>query len=153
MNPRHPVSGLTKHLGYWLRMVSNHVSHAFARKVEARGVTVAEWVVLRALYDIESLAPGRLAEQMGMTRGAVSKLADRLIDKGLIARTFNPDDARAQILRLSPAGEQLVPELATLADENDADCFGPLTTEERGQLERLLQKIAGRRGLKDIPVS
>ena len=38
------VSALDAHLGYWLRAVSNHVSHAFKTKVERHGVTVAEWV-------------------------------------------------------------------------------------------------------------
>ena len=36
------VSPLESHLGYWLRVVSNHVSHGFKSKVEAHGVTVAE---------------------------------------------------------------------------------------------------------------
>ena len=66
-----PVSDLETHLGYWLRYVSNHVSQAFARKVEARGVTVAEWVVLRELYDADDALPARIAERIGMTRGAI----------------------------------------------------------------------------------
>ena len=45
------LSSLESHLGYWLRYVSNHVSHAFSLKLAARGVTVAEWVVLRELYE------------------------------------------------------------------------------------------------------
>lgn len=53
------------------------MSHAFSRKVQARGVTVAEWVVLRELYDGDSM-PSALAERLGLTRGAISKLADRL---------------------------------------------------------------------------
>ncbi|MGH7103573.1 MAG: MarR family winged helix-turn-helix transcriptional regulator [Acetobacteraceae bacterium] len=76
MPPAHSASDLTDHLGYWLRYVSNHVSQAFARKVEAHGVTVAEWVLMRQLPDEKALAPSRLAERMGMTRGAISKLAD-----------------------------------------------------------------------------
>ncbi len=42
-----PLPHLTSHLGYWLRYVSNHASHAFARKLDGRDVTVAEWVVMR----------------------------------------------------------------------------------------------------------
>ena len=87
------LSPLESHLGYWLRYVSNHVSHAFALKVAARGVTVAEWVVLRELYDGES-APSAVADRLGMTRGAISKLADRLIAKGLIARRASAGDRR-----------------------------------------------------------
>ena len=80
MPRRTELSSLESHLGYWIRYVSNHVSHAFALKLAAVGVTVAEWVVLRELYDFES-APSALADRLGMTRGAISKLADRLIDK------------------------------------------------------------------------
>jgi predicted regulator of amino acid metabolism with ACT domain len=80
--PKHPistVSDLKKHVGFWLRFVSNHVSHAFARKLLASGVTVAEWVVMREMFDDEETSPGVLAERIGMTRGGVSKLVDRLV--------------------------------------------------------------------------
>ena len=78
-----PASDLTAHTGYWLRMVSNAVSQDFARKVADEGVTVAEWSFMRALYDADAMAPSALAEKMGMTKGAISKLADRLLGKGL----------------------------------------------------------------------
>ncbi|MCR6660301.1 MAG: MarR family transcriptional regulator [Asticcacaulis sp.] len=148
----HP-SHLTSHLGFWLRFVSNHVSHAFARKLEGRDVTVAEWVLLRELYDADTIAPSRLAERMGMTRGAITKLADRLIAKGLVSRQANPEDARAQTLTITVAGQGLIPELSALADSNDAEFFGHLTPAEREEIERLLKDIITRRGLTAVPVS
>ncbi|WP_416065731.1 MarR family winged helix-turn-helix transcriptional regulator [Rhizobium sp. ZK1] len=150
---RHPpISELTSHLGYWMRMVSNQVSLAFAKKLEAKDVTVAEWVVMRELYDVEALAPSRLAERMGITRGAISKLADRLIDKALIARNASPDDGRAQSLALTAEGRRLVPELAALADTNDAEYFGHLQPDERQMIEDMLRAIAERRDIRTIPV-
>ncbi|MGN6207181.1 MarR family winged helix-turn-helix transcriptional regulator [Asticcacaulis sp.] len=146
-------SPLTSHLGFWLRFVSNHVSHAFARKLEGRDVTVAEWVLLRELYDADTIAPSRLAERMGMTRGAITKLADRLIAKGLVSRQANPEDARAQTLTITAAGQGLIPELSALADSNDAEFFGHLTPVERAEIERLLKDIITRRGLTAVPVS
>jgi DNA-binding MarR family transcriptional regulator len=152
MSSTQPVSDLTAHLGYWLRYVSNHVSQAFARKVEAHGVTVAEWVLMRQLLEVEALAPSRLAERMGMTRGAVTKLADRLIAKSLMARVANPEDGRAQTLSLTPAGRAIVPELAVLADANDAEFFDQLALEDRAALHRILRGIVEKRGLKSVPV-
>jgi hypothetical protein len=55
------VSKLSDHLGYWLRLVSIHVSITFARKLAAEEVTVAEWLVLRVLFDAENFAPSKLA--------------------------------------------------------------------------------------------
>lgn len=146
------AAALTDHLGYWLRYVSNNVSQAFARKVEQHGVTVAEWVLMRQLLDVESSAPSRLAARIGMTRGAVTKLADRLIAKSLAVRTADPADGRAQTLALTPAGRALVPVLAALADANDAEFFDHLTGDERMKLIRLLQDIVERRGLDALPV-
>ncbi len=145
-------SNLVTHLGFWLRMVSNAVSHSFARKLESQGVTVSEWVVLRALYDVERVPPSQLAERMGLTKGAISKLADRLFEKSLIERQANPDDKRAHTLALTAFGRSLVPRLAELADQNDAEFFGELTSDERLCLAQVLEKIVRDRELTKIPV-
>jgi DNA-binding MarR family transcriptional regulator len=146
------VSDLTAHLGFWLRMVSNHVSHAFAAKLADKEVTVAEWCLMRALYGKEPTPPSRLADAMGMSRSAITKLADRLIAKSLIMREASADDGRAQTLALTNRGSALVPDLAALADRNDAEFFECLTTGERKTLERLLKRLAQRGDMTAIPI-
>ncbi len=64
------VSAMEAHLGYWLRVVAYHVSHSCFLKLAAEDVTVAEWVVLRELYEPTAVAPSELATRLGMTRGA-----------------------------------------------------------------------------------
>jgi DNA-binding MarR family transcriptional regulator len=145
-------SALTDHTGYWMRMVSNAVSYEFARKVAAVGVTVAEWSFMRVLHDEQGIAPSAFAAKLGMTKGAISKLADRLEAKGLVERTENTHDKRAHSLSLTADGRAKVPILAKLADENDAEYFGLLTTEERETLDRILKSLAERRGLTTTPV-
>lgn len=147
-----PVSPLTDHTGYWMRMVSNAVSQEFARKVTDQGVTVAEWAFLRTLFDEDVMAPTVLANKMGMTRGAISKLADRLLAKGLISRNESEADKRGQLLALTPEGRAKVPILAQLADTNDAEYFGVLTPEERAALVQILKALVERRGLTATPV-
>lgn len=144
-------SALTDHLGYWLRLVSNAVSAGFARRLQAEGVTVAEWVLLRLVMAGEG-QPSALARQMGMTKGAISKLADRLEARGLLARQADPQDGRAQLLRLTDAGAALVPLLAAMADANDTAFFGALTEDERATLRALITKLAERHGLTGTPV-
>lgn len=146
------VSDLEDHLGYWLRLVSNQVSHAFATKIEARGVTVAEWVVLRKLFDEEDVAPGSIASGLGMTRGAISKLADRLVDKKLISRKSFADDLRQQRLALTAKGRALVPVLAADADRNDCDFFGRLKEPDRMLLLGMLQELAKSLDSKASPI-
>ena len=146
-----PVSDLKKHVGFWLRFVSNHVSHAFARKLLASGVTVAEWVIMREMFDDHETSPGVLAERIGMTRGGVSKLVDRLVNKKLVTRRDRSDDRRFQTIALTAAGRRLTPQLAALADQNDEEFFHPLSSGERAALIAIMKKLVDAHGLQTLP--
>jgi DNA-binding MarR family transcriptional regulator len=145
------VSDLKKHVGFWLRFVSNHVSHAFARKLLASGVTVVEWVVMREMFDDEETSPGVLAQRIGMTRGGVSKLVDRLVSKKLITRRERSDDRRFQSIALTASGRRLIPHLAASADENDEEFFHPLSAGERAALISTMKKLVEAHSLQTLP--
>jgi DNA-binding MarR family transcriptional regulator len=126
-----------------MRLVSNQVSHSFARKLEATGVTVAEWVVLREMSGGSATSsPSAVAELTGLSRGAVSKLVERLLKKGFVTRRDSSGDRRRQDIKLTPSAVVLVPRLAKLADENDEAFFGVISHEERHALRTILLRIA-----------
>jgi DNA-binding MarR family transcriptional regulator len=145
------VSDLRSHTGFWLRFVSNHVSQSFARKLVGSGVTVAEWVVLREMFDASATSPSALATATGLTRGAISKLIDRLVQKDLVSRAEAADDRRFQDVRLTPAGRTMVPKLAALADQNDHEFFSQLPVGERERLVATLKKLVATNKLTQIP--
>jgi DNA-binding MarR family transcriptional regulator len=147
------VSTLQSHIGFWMRLVSNSVSQAFAAKLEETGVTVAEWVVMREMYGEAGITtPSQVAELTHLTRGAVSKLLERLLQKGLITRTESKEDRRYQDIQLTTAGRRLVPQLAALADQNDKEFFSSISASERAQLMKLLKKLAEARSLRSYPI-
>lgn len=150
--PEAALSQLEAHLGYWLRYVSNHVSAAFARKVESEGVTVSEWVVLRTLIDAAPCAPRLVAERTGLHKAPISRLLDRLVQRDLVQRKADPEDARAQIISLTPKGRMLVPRLAAMADANDAEYFAHLSSTDRNHLMRILRRTVHAHGMKQIPM-
>jgi DNA-binding MarR family transcriptional regulator len=146
------ISGLESHLGYWLRRVSNAVSGEFARSLRAKQTSVAEWVLLRDLHECEPTTPGELAEALNMTRGAISKIVDKLQAKGWIRSRVNPEDNRGQLLSLTSAGRRALPELATIADRNDDRFFACLDAGEQSSLRSLLTKLAEHHQIRDVPV-
>lgn len=150
--PEYAVSALEDHLGYWLRYVSNHVSGAFAQALQARQVSVAEWVALWHIHNRETITPGELADLIGLTRGAVSKVLTKLANKEWIARTVDATDSRVQWIILTPAGQQILPELAQLADHNDAYFFGGLSQAEQATLRSLLKKLTQIHQWHSVPV-
>ncbi len=147
------ASHLKSHLGYHLRIVSNAVSHSFARKLAVSEVTVAEWVILREMYSgDDKTSPSVIAELTGLTRGAVSKLIDRLLHKGLVTRTESSGDRRYQEIKLTTNAIRLVPKLAKLADENDESFFSILSKSEQKELMNTLKKLAELHKLNTNPI-
>ena len=150
--PKRPraVTPLDAHLWYRLRRAANEVSHSLSVELEDKGVTLAEWIVLRELYDGDR-RPSALADKLGLTRGAISKLAERLVSGLLITQQADSADGRGQMLALTGLGRTVVTVLATLADANDKKFFGHLDEDARAALASTLGEIIRRRDLWAAP--
>jgi DNA-binding MarR family transcriptional regulator len=145
-------SDLELHLGYWLRRASSHVSGAFARALQTRHTSVAEWVARCQVQERPGIAPGSLAEALDLTRGAVSKVIDKLEAKNWIARSAKPGDSRVQLLSLTGRGSRILPRLREIAHQNDREFFDGLEAGERATLRRLLGKLATLHQTRDVPI-
>jgi DNA-binding MarR family transcriptional regulator len=149
-NAQH-VLQLKSHLGYWLRHVSNAVSGAFARTLQEKQTSVAEWALLRELHERGQTAPGELADSLGLTRGAVSKIVAKLDAKGWIQTEAKEGDRRFRLLSLTRAGRRNLPVLAEIADQNDARYFDCLSAREKSTLRELLIKLADHNQIHGVP--
>jgi len=144
---------LDAHIGFWLRFVSNHVSASFEKRLATNGISVTEWVALRTLFDGDMTSHASMIEALSVTKSAASKILVRLEEKGLVERSYADESAKTQVLTLTKKGQQLVPQLAVLADENDEFYFGHLSPEVRENLVKLLRDLVSAHQLKQIPVN
>jgi DNA-binding MarR family transcriptional regulator len=133
-------SNLEEHLGYWLRCLSNFVSHSFAERLEKQGVSVAQWVVLRTLYDSRGVTLNQAAEQVGVDKSTLSRMAERLVQKGLVDRSEG-HDRRSVRLTLTAAGKKMVLQSAKLADENDQSFFHTLSSRQREEFLSTIKQL------------
>ena len=147
-----PASELERHLGYWLRRVSNHVSGNFRRALRTRRTSVAEWVVLCRVQERAGITPGELAEDLALTRGAVSKVIDKLEAKNWIVGSTKPEDSRVRLFSLTRSGNRVLPELRQIADRNDATFFAVLQDDERATLRLLLSKLTELHDIEAVPI-
>ena len=145
------MSALENHLGYRLRRISNAVSSEFARSLQVKHTSVAEWVLLRMVSERGQATPGELAEIVGMTRGAVSKVVDKLEAKLWLRVGTADGDNRVRLLFLTREGRRNLPILAKIADENDARFFNCLDANEKHTFQRLLGKLADENNIHDVP--
>ena len=140
-----------RHIGYWMRRVSAHVQGASARTLQTRHTSVAEWIVLCLILEQPGVTPAELAESLTMTRGAVSKIIDKLEAKNWVTRSAKSGDGRVHLLFLTRRGSQIIPQLAEMLDQHEQKIFGSLEADERAVLRRLLQKLAEIHHTRKIP--
>jgi DNA-binding MarR family transcriptional regulator len=83
-----------------------------------------------------------LADTIGITPGAASKLVDRLESKGLVARQSNPADRRSSVLALTPEGQALLNRFTPLLEAILQDRLGPdLDAEQRTRLVESIRTL------------
>lgn len=146
------VSELEKHIGYWLRVVSNQAHAQFSKKLANEKITVAEWVILRKLFKHENCSQMDLVITTGLSRGAISKLIERLKAKKLLMVSSSNNDKRIHRLRLSAEGNLIVPKISALADLNDDDFFKCLSNHERKNIIDLMMKIVEAKKIKTLAI-
>jgi DNA-binding MarR family transcriptional regulator len=75
------------------------------------GQTSARWQVLGALENNTQPVSG-IAREMGLARQSVQRTADLLAADGLVEYAANPAHRRAKLVRLTPAGRELLAKIS-----------------------------------------
>jgi DNA-binding MarR family transcriptional regulator len=118
---------------------------AFTRKglagFQAHGLSPARVRLLLALATAGGIRMSSLAEQLGVTNRAITRLVDALQREGVLARRPDPDDRRAIRLELTEAGVALVDKIQRLQHQVSEQIFAPLSQPERDQLAGLLRRF------------
>lgn len=82
-----------------------------------------------------------LASRLRLDKGWVSRAVEKLVEEGAIARTPDPNDRRAVMLRLTPAGRRLHREIETALDEQIESVFRELAPSDRDRVGAALTKL------------
>jgi len=95
------------------------------------GMTSPERGRLIWVIGDKSLRAGLAAQQLKLSAGAVTELVEGLVSEGLVRRDTDPDDRRAVVLALTPAGRRLRARYEIAASSAVAQVLGRLTTPQR----------------------
>jgi DNA-binding MarR family transcriptional regulator len=103
-----------------------------------------DWGVLQALA-LEGpdgcSTPSRLADTTGVSPSTMTHRLDLLTERGLIARTVDPDNRTRSKVKLTRAGRDLFRRAVLDADVVESDVLASLSGREQRQLADLLEKL------------
>ena len=101
--------------------------------------------VIRAVAA-EQPTVSRLAELLGVTKQAASRLADDMVTLGYLERAGDPADRRRTQLRLSPIGARIIARAREESEAMEAELRERFGDDAVGRLRELLTDFVARHG-------
>jgi len=133
---------LDDYLPYRLSVASNAVSGLIARAYEDRfGLTIPQWRLICVLAEDGGQTQAKLVARTVMDKVTVSRAAQGLVKRRLVARSENAADGRSHVLALTPEGQSLYAEIAPLALAYEAALIAGLAPDEVALVKRLLSRL------------
>jgi DNA-binding MarR family transcriptional regulator len=125
-----------------LQHLSGELVHELAMLLKPAGVTPEQYHVLRILHDAGSAGTplSTIAEQSPAGDPDVTRMLDRLEERGLAKRARDAADRRVVMARITSEGRQLLRKLDGSVSALHARQLGPLGERGLAELRRLLQK-------------
>ncbi len=126
-----------------LTYTTKQLSYEFHKSLKKYGLAEQQYNVLRILRGFRSKAPLSISfikERMLDKDSDVSRIVDRLFEKGYISRTENPNDRRQKSVEITGAGMALLDKMFNCEQKVDK-LLKNLTLEEVKELNRILDKI------------
>jgi DNA-binding MarR family transcriptional regulator len=133
-------------LGALFARVTRRLIEAERPLLAARGLSM--WAYVALTHLVEGPAPTQiaLAEQMGYDKTRLIAILDQLADEGLIERTPDPEDRRARIVRLTPAGRARHRRARSDIRAMESEMLDGLRNSEQAILREMLGRLAGAGG-------
>jgi len=134
-------------IGFLLTQLGALAAENFAARTRELGITPPEAGVMRILGRQGGMNQRELAEKLGVAQSRVVALVDSLETAGLIIRERSATDRRSQVLQVTDSGRDLLANLRTAAEAQEAELAEGLSADDRDQLYALLLKLGDARGL------
>lgn len=128
-------------IGFLFHQVKMRLSQVLDERIGDFDITTAQWAVLMQVASRSGDTASALCKCTGCDTGSMTRMLDRLEEKGLIRRERSTADRRVVQLLLTDAGRALLPDVVPRVV--DALNFGlrDFSSDELGQLKAQLRRI------------
>ena len=128
-------------IGFLSYEISLVIRQRFNKEAENLGITYSQWRALVHLAENENCRQVDLAENLEVKPISLARQIDLLEGSGLVRRKKDHVDRRAYRLELTPKALPIMQELWKIADAVEDHILDVLTTQEKGSLLGLLERV------------
>jgi len=114
---------------------------AMDRELAQFDITAPQLIVLASVANREADSASQLCKNISYDPGAMTRMIDRLEQKGLVRRVPRPDDRRAMTLEMTAAGKALYPQLLVAKETVQSRFLRGFGKDEVIVLEKRLNRL------------
>ncbi|MEK8033112.1 MarR family transcriptional regulator [Ideonella sp. DXS29W] len=138
-------SGLMHLVGYAATRASIELKKSFARSLGPLDLKAVEFSILVLVDTNAEVNQKQLGLALDVSPPNLAVTLDRMVEQGWVRRERSERDRRAQLIRLTPAGQALVTRARDIGLTMEDDALRVLSAAEKAMLIELLQRVAQRR--------
>jgi DNA-binding MarR family transcriptional regulator len=112
-----------------------------AKILSAYDLSIPEWTILGQVFEQEGIRLAEISGILSVEAPLVTTLTDQLEQKGLVARSDDPQDRRAKLLTLTERGKEIVPKIEKEASKKIFGLMRDVSEEDMLAYNRVLEFI------------
>ncbi|GAB7544015.1 MarR family winged helix-turn-helix transcriptional regulator [Cupriavidus sp. 8B] len=133
---------LTRSIGFFLNRARNSLLMEMDAALKEVDITAQQMGILLSLTHGVAATPFELSKLLGIDTGLMTRMLDKLENKGLLARSRSSDDRRVVNLTLTPKGKAVAERIPEIAPKVLNARLKTFSQEEFAEFLRLLAKFA-----------
>jgi DNA-binding MarR family transcriptional regulator len=149
-HPAHPEFRLAMSPFYLMAHADYDYHEDMSTVLEKHGVNRSMYRIMTVLREHDSANIGFLAERSLTKRNTTSRIIERMVAKGLVAASANPEDTRVTDVVLTQRGRDLLNSLTPIVGRQFQRAIDGLDNDDLEHLVLMLQKISN--NLRRLPI-
>ncbi|UFH58496.1 MarR family winged helix-turn-helix transcriptional regulator [Sulfurovum mangrovi] len=128
-------------LGFVLNRTAIASKNSFNHLIRSYGISPEQWSVIFRIVESDGISQKALAEGTYRDQGNLTRMLDRLIEKGYVRREADSDDRRAIRLFATEKSVAVAEEIIPLSSTHNANMTDGFSHEEQAMLIALLDRV------------
>jgi len=129
-------------LDHLMQLIAKTSHSSGASYLSGMDITMQQFIVLKLIVEKEHPRMTDLADELGVTMGNMTTMAERLIKHGYVIRKDDPDDRRIVRVCLTATGKDLMAKASEKKRKAMEMIIGKISQEDRTALLKIMEKLA-----------
>jgi DNA-binding MarR family transcriptional regulator len=126
--------------GYLLNRLSVTSKNSFNKQIKRYGVSPEQWIILFRVVENNGLTQKELSDSTFKDQGNLTRMIDKLVQKGYLLRDTDENDRRSVNLHATHSSKQLVEKIAPISQQQNERLSEGFSEDEKKIFTELLNR-------------